>query len=219
MNKITNHPTDDLLAAYSAGSLPLSQALCVSAHLEHCASCLQELQQLNRVGSELMQRLDPAPVSDSVKQDLLGRLDSLADAPAEPAYGGDRSIPKCLRQFIARGYRDLRWKRVSPGIRSVELCRDSNGARVELLKIRPGGSAVTHTHVGDEYTVILEGSFSDEEGLYRKGDFVVKGGDDIHTPVATQDRECICLAVTEGPVQLTGFFGRLLNPLIRRSYA
>jgi len=30
---------------------------------------------------------------------------------------------------------------------------------------------------------------------------------------------CICLAVTEAPIQLTGLFGRLLNPFIRRSYA
>ena len=219
MNKISNHPTDDLLAAYSAGSLPLSQALCISAHLEHCGSCLQELQQLNRVGSELMQRLEPAPVTDRLKQDVLGRLDSMAEPAAKPAFGGDESIPKCLRQFIESDYQHLPWKRVSPGIKSVELCRDSNGAKVELLKIKPGGSAATHSHVGDEYTVILEGSFSDEQGLYRKGDFVVRCGDERHTPVATLDRECICLAVTEGPVQLTGFFGRLLNPLIRRSYA
>lgn len=219
MDKVSNHPADELLAAYSAGSLPLSQALCISAHLEHCSSCLQELQQLNRVGSELMQQLEPAPVPDRLRQDLLGRLDSMADPAAGQPARGDRSIPKCLRQFIDSGYQGLNWKRVSPGIQSVELCRDGNGARVELLKIRPGGSAVTHSHLGDEYTVILEGSFSDEQGLYRKGDFLVKGGEDRHTPVATQDRECICLAVTEGPIQLTGFFGRLLNPLIRRSYA
>jgi putative transcriptional regulator len=219
MNTISNHPADELLAAYSAGSLPLSQALCISAHLEQCSSCLQELQQLNRVGSQLMQRLEPAPVPDRLKQDLFARLDSMDAETEKPAFDGDRSIPKCLRQFIASGYRDLNWKRVSPSIHSVELCRDSNGAKVELLKIKPGGSAATHSHAGDEYTVILEGSFSDEHGLYRKGDFLVKGGDDRHTPVATQDRECICLAVTEGPVRLSGFFGRLLNPLIRRSYA
>jgi putative transcriptional regulator len=219
MNNVLNHPADDLLAAYSAGSLPLSPALCVSAHLEHCDSCLQELQQLNRVGSELMLQLEPAPASDRLKQNLLDRLDSLVDEPAEQPSAGGRSIPRCLRQFIDSDYQSLKWKRVSTAIQRVELCRDSNGARVELLKIRPGGSAVTHSHLGDEYTVILEGSFSDEHGLYGKGDFLVKGDGDRHTPVATLDRECICLAVTEGPVQLTGFFGRLLNPLIRRNYA
>ena len=73
--------------------------------------------------------------------------------------------------------------------------------------------------MGDEYTVILEGSFSDEAGLYHKGDFLLRDASHEHTPVATLDKYCICLAVTEAPIQLTGFFGRLLNPFIRRSYA
>ena len=88
-----------------------------------------------------------------------------------------------------------------------------------MLRIKPGGTSSTHTHMADEYTVILEGSFSDESGLYHKGDFLMRDSRHKHTPVATRDRECICLAVTEGPIQLTGFFGRLLNPLLRRSHA
>ena len=219
MYKTSNHPADELLAAYSAGSLPLSQALCVAAHLEHCGVCVHELQQLNRIGSELMQQLEPAPPSANLRQSMLERLDSLTEDRPARSKDDDSAVPRCLRQFVGGGYDKLRWKRVSSAIHSVELCRDSNGARVELLKIRPGGSASTHTHLGDEYTVILEGSFSDEKGVYRRGDFVVKDSSDRHTPVATKDRECICLAVTEGPVQLTGFFGRLLNPLIRRGYA
>ena len=221
MSKSTTHPFEELLAAYSAGSLPLSQALCISAHLEHCESCAQKLARLNRVGSELMQQLKPASASDELKNRLLDSLDTLTadDLPVQRPLSTDSSIPRCLHQFIDHGYDDLPWKRVSSDIQSVELCRDSNGAKVELLKIKPGGSATTHTHLGDEYTVILEGSFSDEAGVYREGDFMVRGTEDQHTPVATQDRECICLAVTEGPVQFTGLFSRMLNPLIRRNYA
>ncbi len=218
MEQVLKHPVDELLAAYSAGSLPLSQALCVSAHLEHCASCVQKLQRLNRVGSELMQQLEPAPASSRLKEDMLARLDTLRD-DEPPAVTSDSAVPRCLRQFVATDYDHLDWKRVSPDIHTVELCRDSNGARVELIRIRPGGTTPTHTHDGDEYTVILEGSFSDAHGVYHKGDFVVNDSHVHHAPVATQDRECICLAVTEGPVRFTGFFSRLLNPLVRRSYA
>ncbi len=221
MSKSTTHPYEELLAAYSAGSLPLSQALCISAHLEHCEPCAQKLARLNRVGSELMQQLKPSGASVELKNRLLDSLDSLTvdDISEQHQVSTDPSVPRCLHQFIDGGYDDLPWKRVSSDIQSVELCRDNNGAKVELLKIKPGGSATTHTHLGDEYTVILEGSFSDEAGVYREGDFMVRGKDDQHTPVATQDRDCICLAVTEGPVQFTGLFSRMLNPLIRRDYA
>jgi putative transcriptional regulator len=220
MEKISNHPQEELMAAYSAGSLPLSQALCISTHLEHCPECVRKLQRLNRVGSELMQQLKPAPASSELRDKLFARLDSLTEDSAEK---GDQetgsSVPKCLQQFVRDGYDKLRWKRVSADIQSAELCRDSNGARVELLKIRPGGSAITHTHLGDEYTVILEGGFSDESGLYGEGDFLFRNNRDEHTPVATQHRECLCLAVTEGPIQFTGLFSRLLNPFVRRNFA
>jgi len=220
MEKSAKHPQTELLAAHSAGSLPLSQALCVSAHIEHCGDCGRKLRRLNRVGSELMQQLQPAPASSALKDKLFERLDDLRVEDAAPAVAPPAaSIPRCLRQFVPGDYDALPWRRVSGAIHSVELCRDFNGARVELLKIKPGGAAHTHTHLGDEYTVILEGSFSDESGLYGTGDFMLRDRSDRHTPVATQDRECICLAVTEGPIQFTGFFARLLNPFLRRDYA
>lgn len=219
MDKTIKHPQDELLASYSAGSLPLSQALCVSAHIERCPACARKLQRLNRLGSELMQQLTPAPAPASLKHKLFERLDALGEEHIEPVTDEhDSSVPRCLRQFVREGYDKLAWRRVSLDIQSVELCRDSNGARVELLKIRPGGSANTHTHLGDEYTVVLEGSFSDESGLYSEGDFLLRDQNDQHTPVATRDRECICLAVTEGPIQFTGLWSRMLNPFLRREY-
>ena len=220
MEKISNHPQKELMAAYSAGSLPLSQALCISTHLEHCTECVRKLQRLNHVGSELMQQLKPAPVSSELRDKLFARLDSLTEESVEKVdKKSDSTVPKCLQQFVNNGFDKLQWKRVSADIQSVQLCRDSNGARVELLKIRPGGSAIKHTHLGDEYTVILEGAFSDESGLYGEGDFLFRDNSDEHTPVATQHRECLCLAVTEGPIQFTGVFSRLLNPFVRRNFA
>ncbi len=225
MEKISNHPQQELMAAYSAGSLPLSQALCISTHLEHCPECVRKLQRLDHVGSELMQQLKPAPASSELRDKLFARLDSLTedsgteDSVEKVDQDADSAVPKCLRQFVDEGFDKLQWKRVSADIQSVQLCRDSNGARVELLKIRPGGSAIKHTHLGDEYTVILEGGFSDESGLYGEGDFLFRDNSDEHTPVATQHRECLCLAVTEGPIQFTGVFSRLLNPFVRRNFA
>jgi putative transcriptional regulator len=128
-------------------------------------------------------------------------------------------VPKCLRSLIPSDYDTLKWRRLSPSISCTELCRDIDGSKVELLRIRPGGSSGTHTHLNEELTVILEGSFSDEHGVYREGDYVCMDSRHKHTPVATRDKACICLVVTKAPVQFTGFFSRLLNPLLRRSYA
>ena len=214
------HPTDEHLAYYSAASLPLSQALCISIHIEHCHECSQKLRRLNQVGGEMIQQLKPCAVPEGLKESLLTQLDpSHISIEPQRHTNSNPSIPRSLRQFIDSDYDEISWNRASGDIETHELCRDQNNAKVELLRIKPGGSPGTHTHMGDEYTVILEGSFSDEAGLYHKGDFLVRDSSHRHTPVATLDRPCVCLAVTEAPIQLTGFLGRLLNPFIRRSYA
>jgi len=220
---IRNHPGEELLSSYSAGSLPLGQGLCVAAHIEFCGSCCQNLQRLDKVGGELLQQLNPAKVSCDVKNAVLKeideRLDSIESDDHDVAYYGDSSIPVCLRQFVKTSYQNLSWQRVARSIHNIELFRDGESAKIELLKIKPSGSATTHSHLGDEYTVILEGSFSDEDGLYQQGDFLIRNSHHVHTPVATRDKDCICLAVSEAPLQFTGFFNRLLNPLIRRGYS
>ena len=226
---ISHHPDDELITAYSAGTLPLGQALCVATHTEYCDTCRQSVKQLDNLGSALMQTINASPISSNLKSQIMAQLDELTDVkPVDISFADsavtDASIPNCLHHLVDGDYRSLDWKRLSPDISSVELCRDNhssnnNGSKVELLKIRPGGSAATHTHTGNEYTVILKGSFSDEQGLYSEGDFLMRNQSDHHTPIATRNGECICLAVTEGPVRLTGILSRLLNPLVRYRYA
>ncbi len=222
---ITQHPSSDLLSAYAAGSLSLSQSLCVAAHVEHCPQCQQNLSRLNQLGGELMTDLKPAPeqsLSFDKLMDAINQQEPLAPHNSEAELKDallSSTIPRCLRKFIPENYNQLQWSRLSPSIHTTQLCQDHCGTKVELLRIKPGGSAATHTHLGDELTVILEGSFSDEKGLYRTGDFLYCDGSDTHTPVASKDQECICLVVSKAPIQFTGWLTRLFNPLLRRGYA
>jgi putative transcriptional regulator len=36
-----------------------------------------------------------------------------------------------------------------------------------------------------------------------------------HRPVADEDEDCLCLTVTDAPLRLTGWLGRLLSPFVR----
>jgi|TARA_B110000116_G_scaffold272075_1_gene295081 putative transcriptional regulator len=222
---INQHPSSEWLSAYSAGSLSLSQSLCVAAHMESCSVCQQTFARLNQLGGELITELNPAigsTLNFEQLMDSINKQESAAEqkvGTALPISKPRGSIPLCLRKFIPVDYDHLQWSRISPSIQSTQLCQDYGGSKVELLRIKPGGSAPTHTHLGDELTVILEGSFSDEKGIYRAGDFLACDGSNTHTPVASKDRDCICLVVSEAPLQFTGWFTRLFNPLLRRGYA
>ena len=70
-------------------------------------------------------------------------------------------------------------------------------------------------HAGSEITVVLHGSFSDQDGRYAQGDFLVRGPGDEHRPVAAADSDCLCLAVLDAPIRLGGLLGRLANPFLR----
>ena len=86
-------------------------------------------------------------------------------------------------------------------------------------KISAGGVAPEHDHSGTEMTVVLKGSFSDKEGIYQEGDFILKEPGQIHQPISARNEDCLCLSVESAPVKLTGFFGRMVNPFIKHNAA
>ena len=102
----------------------------------------------------------------------------------------------------------------SPSLREAKLETGQNKSEVSLYKIRRGGSAAEHNHKGREVTLVLEGAFSDSEGTYNVGDYVVREAGEIHRPIATQDKDCLCLSVLDAPLKLTGMMGALVNPFL-----
>lgn len=225
MTNKSHHPSSDLMLSYSAGTASASHALCVATHLEFCASCRKIHQRNNAIGGKLIDDFGATKdvsVDDSIKLNVLNRLDSV-DLNAEPnTLAADNnppsSIPKVLKKLIPDGFSDLSWTMVSATARSCQLFKDDSGVTVGLLKLKPGGRIAKHKHLGDEFTIVLTGSFSDEEGVYKAGDFLHCDTSVSHSPVATKDAECICLTLQEAPLQFTGPLFKLFNPLIRSQF-
>ena len=220
-----HHPTIDQLSCFAAGSLPMSQALCISAHTEECEQCRRQLQRLELLGAEMFSHAVSDQHIEELQQDLMSRLDeltedtSIAAQEQEVPWSEAGRLPGCLRSLLPEGLGGVHWKRMSPSIHAARLCSDVNGAKVELIKIKPGGQVARHNHTGEEITLVLQGSFSDAYGVYGKGDIIFRGKQHKnHRPIASQAAECICLTAVEAPIQFTGWFARLFNPLIRRSH-
>jgi putative transcriptional regulator len=224
---INHHPSAELLLSYSAGSVSSSQAICIATHLDYCTSCRAAHQRNNAIGGVMLQEGKAGGVSAESKKKVLAaiaarkasndnplaELEAVAAAPLTSA-----EVPRPLRKIIPEGFSALRWRLATMSVRTCNLNKESDGASISLLKIKAGGKVNRHTHMGDEYTVVLKGSFSDEDGLYRPGDFLVRSPDEQHTPVATTDSDCICLSAQEAPLQFTGGIWRLMNPMLRKSF-
>lgn len=212
-----HHPTDDQLIEFTAGTLPMSRSLCISAHLEFCPACRQRMATMQQLGSLQLETLKPQKISTDLKSQVLQAIRKPApDIQPETAVKSSvHRIPKCLNKWVPENFDNLDWSAITPSVSITELTTEGSGAKAALVKVKAGGKMAHHSHTGDEVTVILQGSYSDEDGCYTAGDFIFRDSDHKHKPIAAKDQDCICLIALDGPVQLTGWLSRLLNPLLR----
>ncbi len=211
-----HHPSLDILTEYAAGTLSLAQAACVSAHLNYCDACSRTVSQLHSVGATLFEGLDPEPVGDAVLDRVLARLDE--DAPLSyqrPAEARQDATPALLRRLMAGDFSDLSWKKITDTLRTTQIKTGDPQFEFSLLHIRAGGEVPAHDHQGSEMTLVLQGGFSDDRGAYHPGDFIYRQADDVHTPRAFEDEDCICLAVLDAPLRFTSWKYRWMNPFLR----
>lgn len=214
---ISHHLSDDLLWAYATGSLPAGHSLLVSCHVEMCSSCAKRLGEAEMLAGAMLQVGEQAKVSENAFDALMGQIDQTPidaglSAYAPPSSRGN-GLPGALWDVLGHDFDDVKWKMVGPGVRQFLLpIRSSEGELARLLKLSPGFVTPEHSHHGSELTLVLKGSFSDETGRYKLGD--VQEADDTihHQPVADTEQECICLAVTDAPLEFKGFIPKLLQP-------
>jgi len=83
--------------------------------------------------------------------------------------------------------------------------------RASLLHIDAGGEIPEHTHTGFELTLLLDGEFSDEDGHYVPGDFMMLDGRHNHTPKTIEG--CLCFTVVSSALHFNKGISKLLNPI------
>ncbi len=212
--KPVHHLSDELLTAFAAGLLAEPLVLLAETHLAMCGSCRDRERELRVIGGALLEREGREGVSDDLRARVLAALDGPAAAPARPCARDGGDVPEPLARYVGPRFDQLKWRSRGP-VSEIRLMPDQEGWVTRLLKIRPGATMPDHTHEGLEATLVIRGAFSDCTGRYGPGDVALVQGDLDHSPVAGEDDTCICLAVTDAPLRLTGSFGRFLNPFVR----
>lgn len=215
-NTTNHHPDENMLIEFSAGTLDTAASICVSAHLHFCSSCKAKLLQLDQVGSHIMSQAEPVDVAEDVFDQVMEKIDSGIDnASAEQATNDD--MPFSVNKLIGTSLMNKNWKRLSSSVDIARFKTGQNQFEVALHKICAGGKTPKHDHDGLEYTVVLKGSFSDENAVYREGDFLLRQPGDVHQPMGAQNGECICLSALSAPIVPTSPLGFLMKPWLRIS--
>ncbi|MBB4285266.1 ChrR family anti-sigma-E factor [Roseospira goensis] len=224
---VKHHPSEALLIAYAAGHLGEGLSLLVATHLTLCPHCRAAVAEAEAVGGAMMDTVAPVAMGADALS-VLGRLDrpeAGAGAPPpvtrrRPASSPARAAPQGIAlPAPLRGYvQDLsaaRWQWVSPGVRQLDLMHRPKGRdTAKLLRIAPGRVLPEHGHTGLELTVVLQGSFTDEQGRFTRGDLAELDSDVNHQPIADSGEECICIIGTEAPLRFSGLVPRMVAPML-----
>ncbi len=217
------HPDEALLKHYALGEVDATQGLALAVHLESCPRCRHKVATYERaLGDAFLTQSGDAQVTAPLADDVLDTMfDSIVALPqheestvklaAKPkkVCVNNRTfiLPKALAAFHDR---IGPWRSYGGKVFSAVVDLDEP-SRVNLMYMAPGVTVPQHTHKGLESTLVLHGGFSDEDGHYEVGDFLLKDASVKHSPATASEEDCLCLSVLTEPMLFTQGVARLFN--------
>jgi putative transcriptional regulator len=217
---ISQHPGEELLLDYVSGALPEAASLAVACHISLCPACRAEAGHIEAVGGAAIAQITPQEIGADALAETLARLDQ---ADAEPAPVGDKVppgtqadelLPYPLRRYLPDSLDALAWRKRRNIVDTAALDIAPAGFITRLMRIHPGMAVPDHSHRGNEFTLVLEGGYTDGAIHFERGDFQAADSSVDHRPVA-DDEGCLCFVVLDAPMRLTGRIGRLVDPFVR----
>lgn len=194
-------PSDEILMKHASGVLDPALRLLVERHLEMQPETRARLAEWQQFGGHLLSAEDGIELTAGSIDRALARI---ANVPIDNS--AKTSFP---------ALNDLSWRWAGPGRAIAKVDVPGSAYKTYALKIAPGKAMLQHSHVAEEWTLIVQGSFRDESGDHSAGSFIEEDGETNHRPVATGDVDCICLAVMSGPLAAPGLMGKAARWLMR----
>ncbi len=192
---------NQLIFDFASGSLGYSKSIFTSTYL-HLNSKASQISNTfeSLLGDNLLE-------NDGIKTKNLKYTDCMTQAESNITNISNDINP--LTKVVGP-IDKIKWKQVYRGFKEYDPKIDDKD-ELKLIKMDPGASVPVHSHGGKEYILVLEGSFNDEYGHYKKGDIQINDQKIKHTPVACDKDGCICLAITERDVIFFGKYGSIFN--------
>ncbi|WP_406853607.1 ChrR family anti-sigma-E factor [Alsobacter sp. KACC 23698] len=203
---------DELLAGYAAGTLSPHLHSLVAAHLYLKPESRSFVRAMEQIGAQALEDMPACAVADRDRK-LAAIFESAERVEPRPAAPVCSVMPPPLCAVAGKRVSDIPWRFKLPGVREFRL-PDQAGTEATLYWIKPGKTIPSHTHEGSEVTLVLRGGFSDTTGHYMRGDIAIADPEIDHHPRADEGEDCICFAVTDAPLRLTGPLARFVRRIV-----
>lgn len=208
---------DEWLVSYASGALTEAQALVVACHVSYHDELKERVADAEAIGGALLEGVVPTRLSVGALDSAFKAIEALEgeeDAPAA-APVRDPRMPAPLADVLGKGFDELKWGFMGPGMKKLMLKTYGNGERLWLLRAKGGTEMPFHDHRGLEFTLVLTGGYKVGKAHYTAGMMEVAGPEmKNHQPIIDEGEDCICLAVTDAPIRLHSVIGRLFQPFI-----
>lgn len=199
-----------LLAGYAEGSLDPYTHTLVESHLILSDVNRETVRAMEEAIGDELDAIEPQPFRRSARDEVLGAIyaGGWYGRPRPPKI--DPDVPEPLEKLIRARLDDLSWTFAGFGVREHVLFADDS-LRASFYRVKAGRRLPQHTHTGLEATLVLKGAFEDATGRYVRGDVALADATVDHQPVADPSGPCVCFAVVQGPLRLSGPIGRLVQ--------
>ena len=210
---VKHHLNEQLLMGYAAGILPEAFSLVVATQMSISDEARARLASYEAIGGGILEDSDEAEMKPNAFKQALKEIDIPTEKrPLPPMVEG--IFPKPLQKYVGNDLNAIKWKNIGRGVRQAILKTDKH-ATARLIYIPAGTAMPNHGHNGLEMTLVLQGEFHDEEDFFARGDIEIGDENLHHTPTASGNGPCICLAASDAPLKFTSLLPRLLQPLFK----
>ncbi len=236
------HPSAQQLKDFVEGTLSPATSLMVSAHCDMCPKCQRFVEiETESLAAQMVSSVSENAFasSDASLQfgDMFSQITQLpqtADGSVETAGvseyresfkkprapskseklstieldGRTFTLPRTLHRYIDK---TGNWSSLVGKLWQAPVDLGNQGV-ANFIFMGGGGSVPEHTHRGTEYTLVIDGEFSDGLSRYDTGDFIFMDGEKTHTPRAEGKDGCLVFSIVDQPLHFTSGLARLLNP-------
>ena len=222
-NKTTPKIFEDAILDYAAGKLSPARRAIIACQRDISEAVNREISFHETIAAGLMGAEDGVALSpdffDNIKA-RISQLDAGDDDTSGAAQGAiaDTPLPRILERLCGCSLSEIKWKTIVPGLVISAINGDrktkKTGECLYLLRGKSGVRIPEHSHVGEEWALILQGAYESGGVQYSAGDIHISNEHDDHGPQVVEGEDCVCLVMTEGPLKMKKFWSRILQPRI-----